>query len=205
MRFPNPGFQVGHASFTPFSAGGDVEGELLQDRIILVGDIDSAAAELLTASLLLLERQNPSDEISLYVNSAGGPIDAALAMYDAMNLVSCPVATVCIGSARGGAALLVAGGAPGRRAALPNSRFMLRAPRGEFEGTAAEAEGIAAEATRLHQAVSALLCKHTLLTPAEVDEALAKSVYLGAADALAAGIVDEIIERPPRAWRGIIK
>lgn len=205
MRFPNPDFHVGHASFTPFSPGSDVEGELLQDRIILVGDIDAAAAELLIASLLLLERQNPTEEISLYVNSAGGPIDAALAIYDAMNLVSCPVATVCIGSARGGAALLVAGGATGRRAALPNSRFMLRAPRSEFEGTAAEAEGIAAEATRLHQAVSALLSKHTRLTPAEVDAMLSKSIYLGAADALAAGIVDKVIERPPRAWRGIIK
>ena len=205
MSFQDPRFQLGHASFSPFAPGSEVEDELLQDRVIMVGDLDNAAAELLIANLLLLERRNPREEVSLYINSRGGPIDAALAMYDTINLVSCPVATVCIGSARGGAALLVAAGAAGRRAALPNSRFMLRAPRGDFQGTAAEAEGIATEATRLHQAVCELFGKHTRLTPAEVDEALSRSVYLGATDALRAGIVDKVIERPPRAWRGIIK
>lgn len=205
MRFPDRQFQVGRASFSPFASGGEMEGELLQDRIIMVGDFDNGAAQLLAANLLLLERQNPTEEISLYINSAGGPIDAALAMYDAMNLVSCPVSTVCMGSARGGAALLVAAGTPGRRAALPNSRFMLRAPQGEFEGTAADAEDIAAEAARLHDLVRELFCKHTSLTAEQVDEALSKSRYLGSADAVRAGIVDKVIERPPRAWRGIME
>ena len=206
MQFPDPRSQrLGHASFTPFSSGGDVQAQLFQDRIITLGELDNASAELLIANLLLLERNNPAEEVSLYINSTGGPIEAALAIYDIINLVSCPVATVCTGTARGGAALLVAAGAPGRRAALPNSRFMLRAPRSEFEGTAADAEGIAAESTRLHQSVSGLFCRHTCLTPAEVEGALSKSRYMGAPDALRAGIVDALIERPPRAWREIFK
>ncbi len=202
MRFPDRPFQVGHASFTPFGASGSMESELLQDRVIMIGDLDGASAELLTANLLVLERQDPTTEISLYINSAGGPIDAALAMYDAMNLVACPVSTVCIGSARGGAALLVAAGAPGRRAALPSSRFMLRAPRGEFDGTAADAEGIVAEAARLHELVTELFLKHTNLAPEALEDALTKSRFLGAAEAVTAGLVDKVIERPPHAWRG---
>ena len=87
-------YQVGHASFTPFLSSGDVEAELLGDRIIMVDALDDATTRAITANLLLLERLDPSQEISLYVNSEGGPIDAALAVYDAMNLVSCPVATV---------------------------------------------------------------------------------------------------------------
>ena len=206
MPFPDPHLQrLGHASFTPFSSGGDVQAQLFEDRIITLGELDNVSAELLIGNLLVLERHNPGEEVSLYINSTGGPIDAVLAIYDTMNLVSCPVATVCIGTARGGAALLVAAGAPGRRAALPNSRLMLRTPRSEFAGTAGDAEGITAEAERLHQTVSELFCRHTCLTPAEVKGALTKSLYLGALDALRAGIVDAVIERPPRAWRAIIK
>jgi ATP-dependent Clp protease protease subunit len=205
MRLPGRPFEVGHASFTPFSPGGDIEGDLLQDRIVMIGDVDAAAAERLTATLLMLEGQDSTAEISLYINSAGGPIDAALAMYDAINLVACPVSTACIGSARGGAALLVAAGAPGRRAALPNSRFMLAARRGEFTGTAADAEGIAAEAARLHQLVVDLFSRHTRLSAQALEEALAKFRFLSATEAVQAGIVDRVIERPPRAWRGLVK
>lgn len=205
MRFPDHRFQVGHASLTPFGAGDDAEAALRADRIIMVGALDVAAAEAITAQLLVLESEDPNQEISLYVNSDGGPIEAALAVYDAMNLVTCPVSTVCIGSARGGAALLVAAGDPGRRAALPNSRFMLRAPRGEFDGSAADAEGIAAEATRLHQLVGDLFRKHTGLTVEEVEAALSRFRFLGAREAQQAGIVDRVVERPPRAWREIIK
>ena len=205
MAGHGPRFVVGHASFTPFTPGGNVENDLLQDRIIMLGDLGVDSAALLTANLLLLERQDPGEEIYLYINSAGGPIEAALAMYDAINLVSCPVATVCIGAAQGGAALLVTAGAPGRRAALPNSRFMLGAPRGDFEGSATDAAAIAEEAARLHELVHALFCKHTSMTPEAVTEALTRIRYLSATEALSAGIVDKVIERPPRAWRGIIK
>jgi ATP-dependent Clp protease protease subunit len=199
------GFRVGHASFSPYMPSGDVNADLLGDRIILVGGLDSEAAQAITAQLLMLERQDPGEEISLYVNSEGGPIDAALAVYDAMNLVSCPVATVCIGAARGGAALVVAAGDPGRRAALPNSRLMMRAPRGEFTGSSAEAESLAAEALRLERLVVELFSKHTGLTPDEVQEDLSRSRYLTAREAQARGLIDKVIERPPHAWRGIIK
>ena len=197
-------FQVGRASFTPFIPGGDVGAELLADRIIMVGDLDGEAARAITANLLLLEREQPDEEISLYINSEGGPIDAALAVYDAIHLVTCPVATVCIGVARGGAALLVAAGDPGRRAALPNSRLMMRAPRGEFSGSPADGESMVNEILRLQRQVVELFCKHTGLTPEEVEEDLSRSRYLGAREALERGLIDKVIERPPRAWRGII-
>ena len=200
----NRHFQVGHASFTPFASGDHVEAELLADRIIMVGGLDHAAAQVITANLLLLERQDPAEEISLYINSEGGPIDAALAVYDAINLVACPVSTCCLGVSRGGAALLVAAGDPGRRAALPSSRLMMRGPRGEFEGSAAEAESMAVESLRLHRLVVELFCKHTGLTPAEVEEDLSRSRYLGAREAQERGLIDKVIERPPRAWRGIV-
>lgn len=198
-------FQVGHASFTPFLPSGDVEAELLGDRIIMVDAMDDAAARVITANLLLLERLDPTEEVSLYVNSEGGPIDAALAVYDAMNLVTCPVATVCIGGARGGAALLVAAGAPGRRVALPNSRLMMSAPGAEFTGSVADAEGMAAEALRLQRLVVELFSKHTGLSPEEIENDLSRPHYLDARQAQERGLVDRIIERPPRAWRGIIQ
>lgn len=205
MQLPERRFDVGRASFTPYGPGGDLESDLLLDRIIMVGDLGPAAAEAVTANLLLLERQDGDAEVSLYVNSAGGPIDTFLAVYDAMHLVSCPIATVCIGAARGGAALLVAAGDPGRRAALPNSRFMLHAPRAEFTGSAGDAESVAAEARRLHTLVSGLFLKHSALNADEVEQALTRSRFLGAEEAQRAGIVDKVIERPPRAWRGIMK
>ena len=198
-------YQVGHASFTPFLSSGDVEAELLGDRIIMVDALDDATTRAITANLLLLERLDPSQEISLYVNSEGGPIDAALAVYDAMNLVSCPVATVCIGGARGGAALLVAAGEPGRRAALPNSRLMMNVPRGEFTGSAVDAEAMVAEALRLQRLVVDLFSKHTGRTPEEVEVDLSRSRFLTARQAQERGLVDKIIERPPRAWRAIIQ
>jgi ATP-dependent Clp protease protease subunit len=122
-----------------------------------------------------------------------------------MNLVTCPVGTVCIGAARGGAALLVAAGDPGRRAALPSSRLMLRAPSADLTGLAGDAESMAAEALRLHHLVVELFCKHTGLSPHEVEVDLSRSRYLGAREAQERGFVDKVIERPPRAWRGIIR
>jgi ATP-dependent Clp protease protease subunit len=202
---PTRRFIMGHASFTPFNGGAGIDDVLLQDRVIMVGDLSFEGAQAVVGQLLFLERQDPREEISLYVNAGSGPIDAALALYDAMHLVSCAVSTVCIGTAAGGAALIVAGGAPGRRAALPHSRFILRQPSGEFAGSAADAAVAAAEAKRLRETVVEILARHCGRSAAEIEEQTAHDLHLSAQEALAWGLVDKVIERPPKAWRGIVR
>ena len=179
--------------------------ELLEERVIVVGALDQGAAELITAQLLLLERDNAEREITLYINSPGGPAESELAVYDTMSVLQCPVATICAGAAAGGAALLVAAGEQGRRSTLPNSRFVLRAPRSEFPGDSAAPETVVEEAARLRTLVTGLFARHTGREPAEVADALRRGRFLGAREAVDWGVVDRVVERPPRAWRGILQ
>ena len=189
----------------PDSLSDGVAAELLADRIIMIGALDGDAVEAVTASLLMLGRLSPGTEISLYINSGGGSVESALAIHDTMDLVACPISTVCLGSATGGAVLLVAAGEPGRRATLPSSRFHLVRPHGEFEGSASEATTFAAEAIRAQDLVIQLFSRHCHQSPEEVADALGGGRFFSAREAIAWGLVDKVIERPPKAFRGIIK
>ena len=128
----------------------DIYSRLLNDRVVFLGSvIDAEIANLVVAQLLHLEADDPDKDINLYVNSPGGDAYAALAMYDAMQFVSCDVATICCGIAMSGGSLVLAGGAPGKRSALPNARILIHQPHGSYQGQTTDMEIHAREAIAL--------------------------------------------------------
>src|SRR6266511_3036941 len=140
----------------------DIYSLLLKERIIFIGTaIDDHVANLVIAQLLYLAREDPERDISMYINSPGGYINAGLAMYDTMQLIQPKVSTICVGSAMSMGAVLLAGGAHGKRFALPNSTIMIHQAAGGFEGTAADIEIRAREILRLQQRIKEILSYHT--------------------------------------------
>jgi ATP-dependent Clp protease protease subunit len=176
---------------------------LLRSRIVLVGAIDAAAGNRVAAELLSLEQLDPQAEIALHVNSDRGSVPAALAVYDTMQLVSCPVATLCVGQARGVASLLLAAGAPGRRASLPHARISLHPPVDAFDTLPGPADEQAEEVRRLRRVLVQLYSRHCERPPAEVEEWMARERFMGVEEARRFGLVDRVADRPPRPWAGV--
>ena len=140
----------------------DIYSRLLKDRIIFLGqEIDDPIANTVVAQLLFLESEDPDKDIHLYINSPGGVISSGLAIYDTMQYIKSPVSTICIGQAASMAAVLLAGGAPGKRIALPNARVMIHQPLGGAHGQATDIEIHAKEILKIREKINDILLKHT--------------------------------------------
>ena len=176
----------------------DIYSRLLKERIIfLVGGVNDAVASLVCAQLLFLEAENPTKEISFYINSPGGYVTAGLAIYDTMQYIRCPVATICMGQASSMGALLLAGGAAGKRFSLPNSRIMIHQPSGGAQGQAADIEIQAQEILRLRERLNEIFVKHTGQTLDVIEKAVERDKFMSPEEAKAFGIIDEVIAGRP--------
>lgn len=172
----------------------DIYSRLLKDRIVFLGtEVNDDVANIIIAQMLFLESEDPDKEITLYINSPGGVITAGLAIYDTMQYVRCPVATVCLGQAASMAAWILAAGTKGRRKALPNSRVMIHQPLGGARGQATDIEIQAREILFLREKMNAIMEKHTGRPAAKVKEDTERDRYLSAVDAKEYGIIDDVI------------
>ncbi len=176
----------------------DIYSRLLKERIIfLVGGVNDAVASLVCAQLLFLEAENPTKEISFYINSPGGYVTAGLAIYDTMQYIRCSVATICMGQASSMGALLLAGGAKGKRFSLPNSRIMIHQPSGGAQGQAADIEIQAQEILRLRENLNEIFVKHTGQSLDVIEKAVERDKFMSPDEAKAFGIIDEVIAGRP--------
>jgi ATP-dependent Clp protease protease subunit len=176
----------------------DIFSLLLKNRIIFVGSaIDDQIANLVVAQLLFLAQEDPEKEIQLYINSPGGVVDAGLAIYDTMQLIHPDVATTCVGMAASMGAVLLAGGAKGKRYALPNSRVLLHQASGGFQGFAADIDVQAREILRLQARMTELIASDTRQTPARIERDLNRDFWMSAREAADYGVVDLVIGQTP--------
>lgn len=172
----------------------DIYSRLLKDRIILLGEeVNDYVASLICAQLLFLESQDPEKEISLYINSPGGSVTAGMAIYDTMQFVAPPIATLCIGQAASMGAFLLAGGAKGMRYALPNSRIMIHQPSGGFQGQVTDIDIHAREVLRMKKNLNALLAANVGKPEEKVAEDTERDYFMTADEARQYGIVDKIL------------
>jgi ATP-dependent Clp protease protease subunit len=168
---------------------------LLRDRIIFLGsEVDDAVSNYIVAQLLILEGEDPDKEITMYINSPGGVITAGLAIYDTMQYVRCPVATVCIGQAASMGAVLLAAGSKGRRRCLPNSRVMIHQPHGGARGQATDIEIQAREIVQMRSKLNEILSKHTGQPVDKIKADTERDRFLSAMEAKEYGLVDEVIQ-----------
>ena len=177
----------------------DIYSRLLKERIIfLSGPIDDYISNLVVAQLLFLESENPEKDISIYINSPGGVISSGLAIYDTMQFIAPEVSTLCIGQAASMGSLLLAGGAKGKRFALTNSRIMIHQPLGGFQGQASDFEIHAKEMLLVKKKVNEILAKHTEKSIKKVEQDTDRDNFLNAKEAVAYGIIDEILDSRPK-------
>jgi ATP-dependent Clp protease protease subunit len=174
----------------------DIFSRLLKERIIfLTGPVEDGMAALITAQLLFLESENPKKEISMYINSPGGVVTAGLAIYDTMQYIRSPVATMCVGMAASMGSFLLAAGEPGHRAALPNARIMVHQPSGGFRGQASDIERHAEDIIKTKRRLNALYAKHTGKPIEDIERALDRDNFLSADEAKDFGLVDHVYEK----------
>ena len=176
----------------------DIYSLLLKERIVFMGTpVDDQIANLIIAQLLYLAREDPDKDITMYVNSPGGYVNAGLAIYDTMQLVQPDVSTTCIGMAASMGAVLLCGGAKGKRFALPNATVMIHQAAGGFEGTAADIEIRAKEILRLQQRIKEILAFHSNQDMDRIARDMDRDFFMGAEAAKEYGVVDEIIGQTP--------
>ena len=174
----------------------DIFSRLLKERIVFIGTpIDDAVASLVIAQLLFLESEDPDKDIYLYINSPGGSVSAGLAIYDTMQYIRPDVATICIGMAASMAAVLLAGGAKGKRTALPNSRIMIHQPWGGVQGSAADIRIQAEEILKIKNRINQILSKHTGKPIEQIEKDTDRDYYMSAEEAKEYGIIDQILVR----------
>ena len=167
---------------------------LLKDRIIFLGEeVNDTSASLIVAQLLFLESEDPGKDIHIYINSPGGSVTAGMAIYDTMQYIKCDVSTICIGMAASMGAFLLAGGAKGKRFALPNSEIMIHQPSGGAQGQATEIEIVADQIRRIKQKMNELLAKNTGQPLEKVMADTERDHYMTAQEALEYGLVDKVI------------
>ncbi len=172
----------------------DIFSRLLKDRIVMLGTpIDDGVANTLVAQLLFLQSEDPKKDVHLYINSPGGSVTAGLAIYDTMQMISCPVRTYCIGQAASMGAVLLAAGVDGGRFALPHARIMVHQPSGGFEGTAADISIQAQEILRLKDTLYSILAKHTKRPAEEIRQQSDRDFFMSAEEAVANGLVDKVL------------
>src|SRR6187399_2167942 len=176
----------------------DIYSRLLKERIIFVtGQVEDGMASLIVAQLLFLESENPKKEINMYINSPGGVVTAGLAIYDTMQFIRPPIATLCTGQAASMGSLLLAAGHKDMRFSLPNSRIMVHQPSGGFQGQATDIMLHAQEILNLKKRLNEIYVKHTGQTYKAIEDALERDKFLTADMARDFGIVDRVIESRP--------
>ena len=174
----------------------DIYSRLLKERIIFVtGPIEDHVASLITAQLLFLEADNPKKEISMYINSPGGVVTSGMAIYDTMQFVRPPVATLCIGQAASMGSLLLCAGEKGMRFALPNARILLHQPSGGFQGQASDIERHAEDIIKMKRRLNEVYVHHTGQDYETIDKTLDRDYFLTAEEAKTFGLVDEVISK----------
>ncbi len=174
----------------------DIYSRMLKERVIfLVGPVEDHMANLVVAQLLFLESENPDKDIHLYVNSPGGAVNAGLAIYDTMQFIKPDVSTVCVGQAASMGALLLTGGAKGKRFCLPHSRMMIHQPLGGYQGQATDIDIHAREILRVRDRLNQILVKHTGQPIAKIEQDTERDYFMDGGEAAAFGLVDKVIER----------
>ena len=179
----------------------DIYSRLLKDRIVVLGgEINDTVANLLTAQLLHLEAEDPDKDVCLYINSPGGVVTSTLAIYDTMQVIAPEVSTVCLGMAASGAAVLLAGGAAGKRMALPNSRILIHQPHGGAQGQSIDLEIQAREMAFLRGRLEEILAFHSGQPRDRIGHDTDRDFIVGAEEAVAYGLIDEVLapRRLPR-------
>lgn len=173
----------------------DIYSRLLKERIIfIVGQIEDYMANLAIAQLLFLESENPDKDISLYINSPGGVVTAGLAIYDTMQFIKPDVSTLCIGQAASAAALLLSGGAAGKRYCLPNARMMIHQPLGGYQGQATDIEIHTREMLLIRDRINRIMSKHTNKSTEQILRDTDRDNFMGPEEAVAYGLIDKVLE-----------
>lgn len=176
----------------------DIYSRLLKERIIfLTGPVDDVVASLVTAQLLFLESENPTKDISFYINSPGGIVTSGMAIYDTMQYIRPKVSTLCTGQAASMGSLLLSAGAEGQRFALPNARVMIHQPSGGFQGQATDIEIHAKEILSLRARLNEIYAKHTGQKVETIDEALERDRFMTPEDAKEFGLIDDVVVSRP--------
>ena len=174
----------------------DIYSRLLKERIIFLGEeVNDVSANLVVAQLLLLESEDPSKDISLYINSPGGSISAGMAIYDTMQYIKCDVSTICVGMAASMGAFLLAGGTKGKRKALPNAEILIHQPLGGAQGQATEIEIAAKHIIRTKERMNRLLAENTGKTYEELVRDTDRDNWMTAQEAVEYGLIDSVVEK----------
>ena len=174
----------------------DIYSRLLKERIIFLGEeVNDASASVIVAQLLFLESEDPEKDINLYINSPGGVITAGMAIYDTMQFIKCDVSTVCIGMAASMGAFLLAGGAKGKRMALPNAEIMIHQPAGGAQGQASDIEITAREILRTKRELYEILAKHSGVDYEKIERDADRDYWLSAAEACDYGLIDNVLTK----------
>ena len=172
----------------------DIYSRLLKDRIIFLGEeVTDVSASLVVAQLLFLESEDPNKDISLYINSPGGSVSAGLAIYDTMNYIKCDVSTICIGMAASMGAFLLAGGAKGKRMALPNADVMIHQPSGGAQGQATEIKIVAEKILKTRKKLNEILAANPGQPLEVIERDTERDNYMTAEEAMAYGLIDKVI------------
>jgi ATP-dependent Clp protease, protease subunit len=174
----------------------DIYSRMLKERVVfLVGPVEDHMANLVVAQLLFLESENPDKDIHLYINSPGGAVTAGLAIYDTMQFIKPDVSAVCIGQAASMGAILLAGGAKGKRFALPHARMMVHQPLGGFQGQATDIDIHAREILRVRERLNQIMVKHTGRTLEQIQKDTERDYFMEASEAAKYGLIDAVIEK----------
>ena len=172
----------------------DIYSRLLKDRIVFLGTpVDDDVANVIIAQLLFLESEDPDKDISLYINSPGGAVTSGLAIYDTMQYVKPQVSTICLGQAASMGAFLLAGGAAGKRFAVPNARIMIHQPAGGYSGQATDIDIQAKEILRIKAKLNELMAKHTKQSVERITKDTERDLFMGPGEAKEYGLIDEVI------------
>jgi ATP-dependent Clp protease protease subunit len=172
----------------------DIYSRLLKDRLIfIVGPVEDQMANLIVAQLLYLESENPNKDIHLYINSPGGVVSSGLAIYDTIQFINCDVSTICLGQAASMGALLLAGGAHGKRYALPHSRVMVHQPSAGYQGQVTDISIHAEEIIALKHRLNEIMAKHTGQSVKQIEKDLERDNFMGAEDCVKYGLIDTVL------------
>ena len=174
----------------------DIYSRLLKDRIIFLGEeVNETSASIIVAQLLFLEAEDPDKDIHLYINSPGGSVTAGMAIYDTMNYIKCDVSTVCMGMAASMGAFLLAGGAKGKRYALPNAEIMIHQPSGGARGQETEIRIVAENILKTRNKLNEILAANTGKSVEEISRDTERDNYMTAQEAVAYGLIDSVVEK----------
>jgi len=174
----------------------DIYSRLLKERVVfVVGPVEDQMANLVVAQLLYLESENPDKDIHLYINSPGGPVTAGLSIYDTMQFITSDVSTICIGQAASMGALLLGGGAHGKRYALPHSRIMVHQPSAGFSGQATDIDIHAKEVLELKRRLNEIMARHTGQKVEKIEKDLERDNFMSSEQAVSYGLIDTVLEQ----------